>query len=230
MVGPRKNVTSLLRYRALRELGNRLRLARIEAGLTQAQAADRLGISAQTIRNWEAGRHEPGPSALSDLSVLYEVGSAELSEILRVIEATPEPALRYDRIPVDPDKLRESRIRSGHTQAEAAAQIGLSENSIGRYENGQARPSFGNLMKLAELYDEHAYEFIAEGHEAEVAYLFRDRLVQEPRYRPPPDKAERAYELAKADLSDEAVTIIAEFIRYIRQRELAQHNESRTKQ
>lgn len=167
---------------------------------------------------------------MSDLSVLYEVGSAELSEVLRTIQATPEPALRYNRIPVDPDKLRGARSRSGYTQAAVAAHIGISENSIGRYENGQAQPSFGNLMKLAELYDEHAYEFIAAGHEAEVAYLFRDTPVPPPRTPLPSDEAERAYELAKADLSDEAVRSIADFIRYIHQRELAQQDEPRTRQ
>ena len=32
---------------------------RIEAGLTQKQIADGLGVSEQTVRNWEQGKHPP---------------------------------------------------------------------------------------------------------------------------------------------------------------------------
>lgn len=32
---------------------------RLEAGLTQKQIADELGVSEQTVRNWEQGKHLP---------------------------------------------------------------------------------------------------------------------------------------------------------------------------
>lgn len=36
-----------------------LKQARANAGLSQAQAAELLGITPQTVKNWEAGRREP---------------------------------------------------------------------------------------------------------------------------------------------------------------------------
>ena len=37
----------------------RFKKARTNAGLSQAQAADLLAVTPQTVKNWEAGRREP---------------------------------------------------------------------------------------------------------------------------------------------------------------------------
>ena len=43
---------------ALKAFGQELRTARVEAGVRQEDAAEELGVSTQTIRNWEsAGRN-----------------------------------------------------------------------------------------------------------------------------------------------------------------------------
>jgi len=39
--------------------GERLRLHRIEVGLTQQQLAQKLGINPSTLAHWEQGRHKP---------------------------------------------------------------------------------------------------------------------------------------------------------------------------
>ena len=40
-------------------LKNRLKLARVESGLTQAELADRAGVTRQTVGLIEAGRYNP---------------------------------------------------------------------------------------------------------------------------------------------------------------------------
>lgn len=47
-----------------------LKAARINAGLTQKELADRLGISNTTVNNWENGDTEPTLSQLRKLSEL----------------------------------------------------------------------------------------------------------------------------------------------------------------
>lgn len=37
------------------EIGKKLRQARTQAGLTQAQAAEKILVSRQTVSNWETG-------------------------------------------------------------------------------------------------------------------------------------------------------------------------------
>ena len=41
------------------EIGNRLKLARVEKGLTQAELADLAGVARQTIGLIEGGRYNP---------------------------------------------------------------------------------------------------------------------------------------------------------------------------
>ncbi len=45
-------------------LGARLRLARLQAGLTTAELARRLGVARETVSAWEHGRQEPKASYL----------------------------------------------------------------------------------------------------------------------------------------------------------------------
>ena len=49
--------------------GNRLKEIRLRSGLTQAQLADRLNISASTIGMYEQGRREPDNNTLTKLCI-----------------------------------------------------------------------------------------------------------------------------------------------------------------
>ena len=50
--------------------GERLKQARENAGLTQEELAERLGLSEQSIYYWEAGQHFPRPKHLRELIAL----------------------------------------------------------------------------------------------------------------------------------------------------------------
>ena len=55
------------------EIGSILKNARTEMGLTQEQAAEALGVSRQTISNWETGRTYPDIISVIRMSDLYSV-------------------------------------------------------------------------------------------------------------------------------------------------------------
>ena len=40
-------------------IGENIKKARIDAGLSQKQLGERLGITAQSVAQWETGRREP---------------------------------------------------------------------------------------------------------------------------------------------------------------------------
>ena len=50
-----------------------LRAARVNAKMTQIQAAESLGVTAQTLRNWETGRNCPSLENAQRLCDLYQV-------------------------------------------------------------------------------------------------------------------------------------------------------------
>ena len=56
-------MTTALRTRTS-TLGGRLRAARLFAGIDQTELAAELGVSRQTISNWETGRNELPASAM----------------------------------------------------------------------------------------------------------------------------------------------------------------------
>ena len=77
----------------------RLRELRNERGLTQNELASRLGVSGQTILNWENGIYEPKISQLIQLADLFNVtvdylierpnNEKEIGNILKVLERIP---------------------------------------------------------------------------------------------------------------------------------------------
>ncbi len=66
------------------DIGNKIRNARSNAKLTQEQAAEVLGVSRQTISNWENGRTYPDIVSVVRMSDLYHIS---LDRLLK--EETP---------------------------------------------------------------------------------------------------------------------------------------------
>ena len=60
------------------EIGKKLKNARVEAGLTQEKAAEKINVSRQTISNWENEKSYPDIISVIALSDLYSVSLDEL--------------------------------------------------------------------------------------------------------------------------------------------------------
>ena len=153
------------RRAVLIRLGNRLRAARQEAGLTQAQAAQHVGVTAQTIRNWETARNEPPHAAIQQLADEYNVSvDALLQDVIDPpVPTRPAQRFRYDRVTVDGSKLAQARSNANLTQVEVSYKTGIHPRAIGRYEKNISNPSVTTLQVLASLYDRPAGSFTPEG-------------------------------------------------------------------
>ncbi|MBC8280128.1 MAG: helix-turn-helix domain-containing protein [Chloroflexi bacterium] len=64
-------------------LGDSLKEKRLQAGFTQHDVARTLGVSFQTVSNWESGKHEPKGDHLDSLAELYGVELQGLIEVGR---------------------------------------------------------------------------------------------------------------------------------------------------
>lgn len=47
--------------------------ARVNAGMTQAEIADKMGVSKKTIINWEKGNTSPSFAVIQALSSIYNI-------------------------------------------------------------------------------------------------------------------------------------------------------------
>jgi putative transcriptional regulator len=54
-------------------VNNRLRVLRAEAGLSQADLADRLGVSRQTVNAVETGKYDPSLPLAFKIAALFEL-------------------------------------------------------------------------------------------------------------------------------------------------------------
>ena len=75
------------------ELFEKLRAARVQAGLTQEQAAEALLVSRQTVSNWETGKTYPDIVSVVKMSDLYGVSldallkeKEEVSDYVRYLD------------------------------------------------------------------------------------------------------------------------------------------------
>ena len=125
MVGSDRNVAMAAKQAALKAFGARLQEARNNTSLTQEDVADKLTVSTQTVRNWEAGRTEPSRSDKERLASLYnkpvewffadkeKAGSEEFSPLtpeqveanLDLVLSAPMIALRAAADDLDDDAI-----------------------------------------------------------------------------------------------------------------------------
>ena len=60
-------------YNIMSTFGERLRTARLDKGLKQAEVAEKLGCAATSLTNWESGKIQPSLDVLSRLCEIYEI-------------------------------------------------------------------------------------------------------------------------------------------------------------
>ena len=118
-------------------------------------------------------------------------------------------------------RLRQARQETGLTQQRVAELTRLEPNSIWRYEAGQREPSASTLSSLATLYGKPMEWFLTddEPEPAEDPTLEADRELLM-------NEVDLAFRSISNELSDEAIRSIADYIRFVHEREERQRRES----
>ena len=145
-------IASAAKHAALTTLGKTLRKARQQSGYTQHAAGEHLGVTGQTVRNWETGRNEPPQPALDSLASLYGLHPDQIKTDHPVSPTTDNHTRGRQRLQVDPSALILARKDAGLSQAETAQRSAVDISSIRRYEHGSARPTRAALQRLALIY------------------------------------------------------------------------------
>ncbi|MFT6461112.1 MAG: transcriptional regulator with XRE-family HTH domain [Maricaulis maris] len=94
-----------------------LREARLRQGLTKREAARRLGVCVDVIRQWERGEHLP-----------------RIQYFPAIIDFLGNDDWLLERSFAD--RIRKHRARNGWSQARLSQKIGVSERAIGCWERG----------------------------------------------------------------------------------------------
>ncbi len=180
---------------ALRSFGLELRHARIPAGLRQEDVAAELGVSTQTVRNWESGRVEPSEENKRRLGELL---GEQLGDFASFYEESHSYNPKRKKPILNGRLLREARREEGFTQAEAAERIGVNRNTVLRYENGASRPSREILEKLSRLYVKSPDWFYSDGYAPHSTTAGEHAAT-------PAGRARTSLELAISEMTDEEI-------------------------
>ena len=117
-------------------------------------------------------------------------------------------------------RLRQARQETGLTQQRVAELTRLEPNSIWRYEAGQREPSASTLNSLAALYGKPMEWFLSDDEpEPAGTDLDADRELLM-------NEVDLAFRAVSNELSDEAIRSIADYIRFVHEREERQRRES----
>lgn len=107
----------------------------MDLGLLQKDVAERIGVSRDTFRNWEAGRTEPAVQHVP--RIVGFLGPFTLPEAERALDF--------------PARLTLARRRLGLTQKQFAARLGVDESTVQKWETGQHRPIRRHRERLQAL-------------------------------------------------------------------------------
>jgi len=118
---------------------------RQKIGLTQAELAQLLGVSTAAVTSWESGRTSPARDKRRGLA---EIRQLSRSEVLARLGRSEELATVEAKGGISPEEIRALRKQAGLSQAQLAARLGVSVNSVSNWETGNTAPRRRSLEKL----------------------------------------------------------------------------------
>lgn len=153
-------------------LSKNLKELRIESGLSQAQLAEKTGLSQSALARWELGKTEPTASAIELLADFFNVSTETLLQS-DLISTSSQPMQVTS--PLCGNRLRELRKVKNLTQTQLANAVGLGSQAYAYYEKGEREPSPETLCKLADFFGVTVDELLGR-----TPQLFDDARIERP--------------------------------------------------
>lgn len=122
-------------------VGQNIKNARKRAGLTQKELAQKLGLSFQSIAQWENDLRNPKIETLRKIAKALECTPAELDNSLAASMSVG-------------DNIRYWRKFQGMTQQELSEKTGIPCETIQKYESGELNPSQKALQNVAKAFND----------------------------------------------------------------------------
>jgi len=110
------------------DFGTMMRQARDRLGLTQAELAEKVGVTQVTISNWEKGKSTPEGEQRARVEVVLQLGGSAFGK-----------------------KIQSARVRAALTQRELAKRTGFAQPTVSQWETGWSQPSDDAIAKLEKV-------------------------------------------------------------------------------
>ena len=127
--------------------GERIKATRELVGMTQAELAEKLGVSYQSISQWERDVRKPKIKTIYRIADAMNVLPHELLSETEVMSVALD--LMAKSVPAKKNQLRASREAAGMTIEELARLSGIDSSAIRQYENNVTNPSVEEIKALS---------------------------------------------------------------------------------
>lgn len=139
-------------------IGVLLRAARLKARRTLKECADQLGCTPHIVSQYEYGRRGISLPELELLAALFDLPVNHLwEEELAVFEEEAGKPLAQKLIPLRQKVigilLRQARMKAGKTQSQCARLLGVSTDTMSKYEHGRKPIPFAQLELMSSYLD-----------------------------------------------------------------------------
>lgn len=137
------------RISSAEEPGSHLRELRRRRGLTQRALGLRIGRSEAAICSWELGRVVPSWSSVRRLAEALSIDEGTLCERMAW---TPPPPVASSADGLSPSELLKwRRLQEGMNCAQVARCVGVTAQTVRRWESGDFRPRHATLARLVRV-------------------------------------------------------------------------------
>lgn len=133
----------------MRELGERLKILRKEANITQSDLAEKLNVHLQTISKWERGVSEPDIAQMGEFAKIINVSLEKLCGVEENGQ-TYDGNFSAENLGALIASLRTAKNES---QEQLAAALDTSADAISRWERGITCPDIEKLISISKYYN-----------------------------------------------------------------------------
>jgi transcriptional regulator with XRE-family HTH domain len=151
-------------------LGERMRIARLEANLTQQQVADALEVNHSAISQYEHGRHTP---TLQMLNAFCDLTRVDLGWLARgeegdgVAAESTQPSPDLPGLTGFGERWKQARVTAGLSQEQVAHALDVSRVSVSHYESGRNEPGLEALIRFSAI-TRTSVEWLVLGTESSI--------------------------------------------------------------
>jgi transcriptional regulator with XRE-family HTH domain len=114
--------------------GDHIRARRLDAGMSQREAAEAMGVDETSVFNWESNRVQPAVRLIPGII-----------RFLGYCPYTPGPSFS--------NWLKLTRHSLGYSQSKLAGRLGIDEGTWGRWEAGKIQPASKYLRRIRSYLD-----------------------------------------------------------------------------
>lgn len=159
----------------------KLKLIRLEKGLSTYDLSELTGIPQSTISKMENGKRKLETDSLRKLSEVLNISISAFFDEEKINEnKNISLILTQDETIKLSDRIKDLRKQKGWTQADLHKKTGISMGMIGGIENGTRNPSDKSINKIAEAFGV-SQDWLKSGKEKSDTLIedFLNRLIDE---------------------------------------------------